>query len=151
MLFLFPVKYGKLSTGVSAQRFLSCRICNFHANCYDYNRIARHRKFTKYRIKLDLDKYVCVWLADICNGEDVERTVDPRRVPAVHTAHVLVRLRRTVARLAVITPLCSSSASVVNDVASSVTQLYVYGRESLAAFLYAPIIGPVFDLSLIHI
>jgi len=24
MLFLFPVKYGKLSTGVNAQRFLSC-------------------------------------------------------------------------------------------------------------------------------
>jgi len=24
MLFLFPVKYGNLSTGVNAQRFLSC-------------------------------------------------------------------------------------------------------------------------------
>jgi len=28
--------------------------CNFHANCYDYNRIAHNRKFTKYRVKLDL-------------------------------------------------------------------------------------------------
>jgi len=32
----------------------TCRICNFHANCYHYNRIARHRKFTKCRVKLHL-------------------------------------------------------------------------------------------------
>jgi len=32
----------------------TCRICNFHANCYHYNHTARHRKFTKYRVKLDL-------------------------------------------------------------------------------------------------
>jgi len=28
----------------------TCRICNFHASCHDYKRIARHRKFTKYRV-----------------------------------------------------------------------------------------------------
>jgi len=28
----------------------TCRICNFYSNCYDYYRIARHRKFTEYRV-----------------------------------------------------------------------------------------------------
>jgi len=41
--------------------WLKCRICNFHTNCYDYNRIAQHRKFTKYRVKLDLGEIFFIY------------------------------------------------------------------------------------------
>ena len=47
------------------------RICNFHANCYDYNRIACHWKFTKYPVKLDQGKNILYLLTGpmiIVNG-----------------------------------------------------------------------------------
>jgi len=43
----------------------TCRICNFDTNCYDYNRIARHRKFTKYGVKLDQGKNILYLLTAV--------------------------------------------------------------------------------------
>jgi len=64
--------------------------------------------------------YVC--FADKSVSEDAERTADPRRMSCLHAVDVHNRLRDTVARVDLVSLLCSSSTRFI-DVAHTAEML----------------------------